>query len=86
MPATIQLTRKTANMTTLFPSAKYPAPWRRGVARVIATVTGAFETAFEVIDEATDQSAAARRAARVSCRRRVAEPRRSASARPSRGE
>jgi hypothetical protein len=61
MPATIQLTRKTANMTTLFLSAKYPAPWRRGVARVIATVTGAFETAFEVIDEATDQSAAARR-------------------------
>ncbi len=59
MPATIQLTRKTANMTTF--SAKYPAPWRRGVARVIATVTGAFETAFEVIDEATDQSAAARR-------------------------
>jgi hypothetical protein len=48
-------------MTTMFLSAKYPAPWRRGLARIIATVTGAFESAFEVIDEATDQSAAARR-------------------------
>jgi hypothetical protein len=48
-------------MPTFTLAAKYPAPWRRGVARIIATVTGAFETAFEVIDEATDQSAAARR-------------------------
>jgi|HubBroStandDraft_3_1064219.scaffolds.fasta_scaffold576342_3 hypothetical protein len=60
MPAAIQLTRKTGNMTITL-SEKYPAPWRRGVARIVATVTGAFETAFEVIDEATDQSAAARR-------------------------
>jgi hypothetical protein len=48
-------------MTTILLSAKYPTPWRRGLARIIATVTGAFETAFEVIDEAIDQSAAARR-------------------------
>jgi hypothetical protein len=47
-------------MTTLSLSAKYPAPWRRGLSRIIATVTGAFEIAFNVIDEATDQSAAAR--------------------------
>lgn len=48
-------------MTALSLSAKDSAPWRRGLARIIATVTGAFETAFEVIDEATDRSAAARR-------------------------
>jgi hypothetical protein len=48
-------------MTTLFLSAKHPAPWRRGLARIVATVAEAFETAFAVIDEATDQSAAARR-------------------------
>jgi len=48
-------------MTTLSLRAKYPSPARRGLARIIAAVTGAFETVFEVIDEATDQSAAARR-------------------------
>lgn len=52
-------------MMTLSLSAKRPvssmARWRRGLARIIATVTGTFETAFAVIDEATDQSAAARR-------------------------
>jgi hypothetical protein len=51
-------------MTTLSLTEKHPAPltpWRRGLARMIATAAGAFETAFAVIDEATDQSAAARR-------------------------
>jgi len=48
-------------MTALSLSAKYPAPWRRGLARIVAAVMSAFETVFEVIDEATDQSAAARR-------------------------
>jgi hypothetical protein len=48
-------------MTTLFLRAKYPAPARRGLARIIAAVTAVFETVFEVIDEATDQSIEARR-------------------------
>jgi len=48
-------------MNTLSLSPKYPAQWRRGLARIFGAVAEAFETAFEVIDEATDQSAAARR-------------------------
>ncbi|HUI15942.1 MAG TPA: hypothetical protein VL048_20975 [Xanthobacteraceae bacterium] len=57
-------TERPSLMTTLSLSEKHPAPstpWRRGLARIVATVTGAFETAFAVIDEAADQSAAARR-------------------------
>ena len=60
MPAAIQQFRK-SDMNTLPLSLKSPAPWRRGLGRIVATVAEAFETAFEVIDEATDQSAAARR-------------------------
>ena len=48
-------------MTALSLSARHPVLWRRGLARIVATVAGAIETAFAVIDEATDQSAAARR-------------------------
>jgi|GEM_PF-4146535 len=48
-------------MTTLSLRAKYPAPARNSLARLIDALTAAFETVFEVIDEATDQSAAARR-------------------------
>ena len=48
-------------MTTLSLRAKYPAPARRGFARIVTAVTAAVETVFEVLAEATDQSAEARR-------------------------